>query len=100
MATTVLAAEALSSTPPETTLVRYVNTEDPHRLQEELARAVQEVRENAVPGERRGILLTRHGRSLYTVEASADVPYGITLERDLWHRRDVGGSDQNRSRDT
>lgn len=84
----------LLSTAPQTPFVLHVVVEDPQCIQDDLARAVEQVRGAVTPGDRSGILLTRRGRSLFTVEASPDVPYGTTLERDRWHRRDVPGSDQ------
>ncbi|ABK05552.1 hypothetical protein ACQQCD_06510 [Pseudarthrobacter sp. J1763] len=82
------------STAPDSPAVRVVVVENPHCLQEDLAVAVKQVRDTAESGDRRGILMTRLGQSLFTVEASPDVPYGTTLERDLWRRRAVPGSDQ------
>lgn len=90
----VSASSGPRSTAPQTPCVLNVVIENPQYMQDDLARAVEQVRGAAPSGDRRGILLTRRGRSLFTVEASPDVPYGTTLERDRWHRRDVPDSDQ------
>lgn len=66
--------------------VLQVVAEDPTSLQDDLNRAVEQIRETAVPGDRRGILVTRRSRSLFTVEASTEVPQGTILERDRWQR--------------
>ncbi len=67
-----------------------VVVEDPRILEDELAAAVDLVRGLSGEQDRSGILITRRSRSLFTVELNAGVPYGITMERDLWHRG--GGS--------
>lgn len=59
---------------------------DPASLQEQLDSAVEQLRSAAAAGDPRGVLVTRWSWSLFTVEASADVPYGITLEKDRWRR--------------
>lgn len=66
--------------------VLHVLAQSPETLQDGLDRAVEQVRAAAVAGDRRGILITCRSRSLFTVEASIDVPYGTTLEKDRWHR--------------
>ncbi|MDJ0356634.1 hypothetical protein [Paenarthrobacter sp. PH39-S1] len=71
---------------PEAPGFLHVVAENPVALQNELDRAVEQVRVTAAAGERCGILIARRSRSLFTVEASADVPYGTTLEQDRWHR--------------
>lgn len=63
-----------------------VITEDPRTLQDELDAAVDLVRGLAGEQDRSGILITRRSRVLFTVELNAGVPYGTTMERDLWHR--------------
>lgn len=64
--------------------------EDAWTLQDELDAAVNVVRKQAGQHDRRGILITRRSRSLFTVELTTAVPYGMTVERDRWHR---GGSE-------
>ncbi|MDP9890121.1 hypothetical protein [Pseudarthrobacter enclensis] len=66
--------------------VLHVVAQDAESLQNGLDDAVQQLRAAAMAGDRRGILITRRSRSLFTVEASRDVPYGTTLENDRWHR--------------
>lgn len=65
---------------------------NPSSLQDELTKAVEQVRDAADAGDRRGILITRRSRSLFTVEASATVDYGTTLEKDRWHRSGLARS--------
>lgn len=69
-----------------------VVAENPASLQDSLDRAVEQIRAAAAPGDRRGILITRRSRSLFTVEASTEAPYGTTLEKDRWHRPPVQSS--------
>lgn len=66
--------------------VLQVVAKDPKSLEDDLDRAVEQIRAAAVPGDRRGVLITRRSRSLFTVEASNDVPPGTILEKDRWHR--------------
>lgn len=67
-------------------VILQIVAEDPRSLQDDLDRAVEQIRAAAVSGDRRGILVTRRSRSLFTVEASSDVPHGIIREKDRWHR--------------
>jgi hypothetical protein len=41
----------------------------------------QTLQHRALRGDRRGILATRHGAGLYTLELNEAVPYGLTLEQ-------------------
>ncbi|MGM9473796.1 hypothetical protein ACS5PJ_17555 [Pseudarthrobacter sp. YS3] len=74
------------------TIVRYAHgivtviAEDPDAVQHGLDRAVEQIRAAAGRGDQRGILITRRSRSLFTVEATPDVPYGLTMEKDRWYR--------------
>ncbi len=66
--------------------VLQVVAEDPKSLQDDLDRAVEQILATAMPRDRRGVLVTRRSLSLFTVEASNDVPPGTILEKDRWHR--------------
>lgn len=66
--------------------VLHVVAANPEALQKGLDAAVLQLRETAVDGDRCGILVTRRSRSLFSVEVSADVPYGTTMEKDRWQR--------------
>ncbi|MCB5290998.1 hypothetical protein [Arthrobacter sp. SO3] len=50
-------------------------------LEEELNIAVDKARAKAEQEGRQGILVTRHGQSRFTIEISAEVPYGLTQDR-------------------
>ncbi|KRE72733.1 hypothetical protein [Arthrobacter sp. Soil762] len=49
----------------------------------ELNLAIQFAAECATAGKHRGILITRHDFSRFTVALSPDVPFGVIHERDL-----------------
>lgn len=66
--------------------VLHVVAADPEALQKGLDAAVLQLRETAANRSQRGILITRLSRSLFSVEVSADVPYGTTMEKDRWQR--------------
>lgn len=53
----------------------------------QLERAVQDGITEALKRRTRGVLVTRHDYTTFTVELSHDVPFGITLERDKLQRR-------------
>jgi hypothetical protein len=57
----------------------------PESLQAGLNLAVARVRPFAAM-DGHGIRVTRRSASLFTVEAVADVPYGMTVEEDSWQR--------------
>ena len=67
-------------------LLVHVVGHDARTLQDELEQAVRTIREGAQPGNRSGILITRHSEALFTVTHSPAVPYGTTIEQDRWHR--------------
>ncbi|MGO4248513.1 hypothetical protein AB4Y87_14975 [Paenarthrobacter sp. RAF54_2] len=45
--------------------------------------AVEMARDHSVAEGWQGIIVTRHEPDMYTVNLSSDVPYGVTVERDL-----------------
>lgn len=53
------------------------------RLDAELNSAVEEAVLVAMSNPVHGVLVTRHDHKTYSVELTADVDYGITIERDL-----------------
>jgi hypothetical protein len=55
----------------------------PMEIADSINTAVEMARDHSVTEGWQGILVTRHGHDMYTVNLSADVPYGVTLERDL-----------------
>ena len=60
-----------------------VTADEPQLIAERLDAAEKLARAQALKEGSRGILVTRHGPTSFTVTLSADVPYGITRERDL-----------------
>ncbi|CAH0279774.1 hypothetical protein SRABI26_03908 [Arthrobacter sp. Bi26] len=55
----------------------------PTEIEDSINTAVEMARDHSVSEGWQGILVTRHGPDNYTVNLSADVPYGVTVERDL-----------------
>ena len=55
----------------------------PAEIEDSINTAVEMAREHSMAEGWQGILVTRHGPDKYTVNLSADVPYGVTQERDL-----------------
>lgn len=53
---------------------------DKATLQRQLTIAERLLRVQAASGDRRGILITRHSPTQFTVALSKDVPYGLTRE--------------------
>lgn len=82
---TVIAPDA-GPPPPQATSLLHVIADNPESLQDGLERAVLQLRKMVQAGDTRGILITRRSKSLFTVEASAEVPFGTTMERDRWRR--------------
>jgi hypothetical protein len=60
-----------------------VTASNRHTMDLELDSAVAKVREQAALDGRQGILVTRHAPDFFTVALSDEVPYGVTVERDL-----------------
>ena len=61
----------------------HVTTDEPQLIAERLDAAEKLAQERALWEGSHGILVTRHGPTSFTVTVSADVPYGVTQERDL-----------------
>ena len=61
----------------------HVTADEPQLIAERLEAAERSAQERALREGNQGILVTRHGPTSFTVALSADVPYGITQERDL-----------------
>ena len=61
----------------------HVTGDEPQLIAERLDAAEKFARAQALKEGSHGILVTRHGPTSFTVTLSADVPYGITRERDL-----------------
>ncbi|BCW42694.1 hypothetical protein StoSoilB3_42290 (plasmid) [Arthrobacter sp. StoSoilB3] len=55
-------------------------------IQHELDKAFRTVINQAIPEDERGILVTRHTLTTFTVELSPDVPRRTTFERDISQR--------------
>ena len=66
-----------------TTPIYHVAADEPQLIAERLDAAERLAQERALREGSHGILVTRHGPTSFTVTLSADVPYGITQERDL-----------------
>lgn len=58
----------------------YIEADDPRLIEEELNKAEDAAIQQARKDGRRGILVTRHGSTAFTVALSDRVPYGQTLE--------------------
>ena len=64
-----------------TGLVLEIEAENAALLADELEAAVGVARSRAMQERRHGVLVTRHSHTLFTVAVSAEVPYGLTVER-------------------
>lgn len=53
-------------------------------LEIELNHVVERTIQSALTSPGAGILVTRHDQQTFTVEISAEVPFGVIAERDLW----------------
>ena len=60
----------------------HVTADTPTLIGERLDAAEHLARQQALGKGTHGVLVTRHGTTSFTVALSADVPYGITLERE------------------
>lgn len=61
-----------------------VTAADHESMYRQLDAAVAAAQELAMRERRRGILVTRHAPDTFTVELSANVPFGLTIERQNW----------------
>lgn len=66
---------------PSSGLIAEIAATEASTLEDEINNAVDKARAKAEQEGRHGILLTRHGHSRFTIEISAEVPYGMTQER-------------------
>jgi len=64
-------------------LMYHVTADAPQLIGERLDAAERLAWQQALREGAHGILVTRHGPTTFTVALSADVPYGVTLEREL-----------------
>lgn len=55
-------------------------------IEDSINAAVEIARDHSIVEGWQGILVTRHDPGLYTVALSADVPYGVIMERDVHGR--------------
>ena len=53
-------------------------------MESQLDEAVAVAKLKALPEGRRGILVTQHDGSSFTVDLSHDVPFGLTREHQAW----------------
>jgi AmiR/NasT family two-component response regulator len=61
-----------------------VRITDRDSLENQLDAAVAAVRERATGEKRRGVLVTRHSATEFTVALSDHVPFGLTQENHAW----------------
>ncbi|NWL12359.1 hypothetical protein DM793_13860 [Paenarthrobacter nitroguajacolicus] len=61
----------------------HVTGKPPTEIEDSINTAVEMVLDHSMSKGWQGILVTRHGPDMYTVNLSAEVPYGVTVERDL-----------------
>lgn len=65
----------------ETQLLTFVTTLNPDTMDADLDAAVHTAEVVAAKERKYGILVTRTGYTSFTVEVSADVPFGLIYER-------------------
>jgi hypothetical protein len=56
-------------------------------MDRQLAEAEEAARAKALDYGSRGIVITRHNLNLFTVALSNEVPFGLTVEQQLWEPR-------------
>ncbi|GAA1272673.1 hypothetical protein GCM10009589_28470 [Arthrobacter pascens] len=64
----------------ETEHIYHVTGDKPRLIDEDLSKAVELAQRRAMKEGRGGILVTRCAPGSFSVEVSADVPYGVTRE--------------------
>ena len=64
--------------------VLTVRVADRTDMEAQLEQCVTRLRDRALALGDRGILVTRHSASDFTIELHPEVPYGITHEREEW----------------
>ncbi|MDQ0822443.1 hypothetical protein QFZ79_000180 [Arthrobacter sp. V4I6] len=68
-------------------VIADVHVRNKAEMDEKLDIAITAARSQALADGTRGLLVTRHEFSHFSVVLSADVPFGFTRERDLANRR-------------
>jgi photosystem II stability/assembly factor-like uncharacterized protein len=66
----------------ETGRIYRVTGDKRHIVTADLDAAVELAQQHAMGEGKHGVLVTRHGPASFTVAVSADVPYGISQERE------------------
>lgn len=61
-----------------------ITVPDHESMYRQLDAAVATAREQAMRERDRGILVTRHALDTFTIELSAEVPFGLTVECQNW----------------
>jgi hypothetical protein len=62
----------------------HITGQSPTEIEGSINTAIEIARDHSMTEGWQGILVTRHGPDMYTVNLSSDVPYGATVERDLF----------------
>lgn len=66
--------------------VLQVTATDRVSMDSMLGQAEQRLRDRAIKVRRGGILITRESMSSFSLEISDEVPFGYTVERQMWSR--------------
>ncbi|XAS69937.1 hypothetical protein VUN82_12445 [Micrococcaceae bacterium Sec5.1] len=61
----------------------HITGQSTTEISDSINTAVEMARDHSMTEGWQGIIVTRHGPDMYTVNLSSDVPYGVTVERDL-----------------
>lgn len=65
-------------------LIAELSVSDRSTMEAQLEEAVSAARLQAMQERQRGILVTRHNYTRFTVELSPEVPFGVTREHQAW----------------